>query len=83
MAPMEVKHRAVPMHDLRIEYAVLKDEIDAAIQRVIASGNFVMGEEMEAFEEEFARWHWVRWVGLSYQQTKASPLITHQAVLAG
>lgn len=45
---------AVPMLDLRAEYHELKDEIDAAIQRVVESGKFVMGHEMEAFEAEFA-----------------------------
>jgi len=45
---------SVPMSDLRSEYYSLKEEIDGAIQRVIESGNFVMGEELEAFEEEFA-----------------------------
>jgi dTDP-4-amino-4,6-dideoxygalactose transaminase len=47
---------SVPMYDLRAEYRNLKHEIDAAIQRVIGSGNFVMGEEVEAFEEELARY---------------------------
>jgi dTDP-4-amino-4,6-dideoxygalactose transaminase len=46
----------VPMLDLRAEYHSLKVEIDAAIQRVIDSGNFVMGKELKAFEEEFARY---------------------------
>lgn len=47
---------SVPMVDLRAEYYSLKKEIDAAIQRVIESSSFVMGEEMEAFEKEFARY---------------------------
>ncbi|MCJ7667221.1 MAG: DegT/DnrJ/EryC1/StrS family aminotransferase, partial [Anaerolineae bacterium] len=42
------------MINLRAEYNSLRKEIDGAIQRVIESGNFVMGEESEAFEEEFA-----------------------------
>ena len=45
---------SVPMSNPRSEYYALKKEIDGAIQRVIESGNFVMGEELEAFEEEFA-----------------------------
>lgn len=32
-------------------------EEHAAIQRVVASGNFTMGEEVAAFELEFAAWH--------------------------
>ncbi|MCZ7567140.1 MAG: DegT/DnrJ/EryC1/StrS family aminotransferase [Ardenticatenaceae bacterium] len=46
----------VPMFNLRAEYEALRDEIDAAIQRVIDSGSFVLGEEVEAFEAEFARY---------------------------
>jgi dTDP-4-amino-4,6-dideoxygalactose transaminase len=44
---------SVPMSNLRSEYYSLKEEICGAIQRVIESGNFVMGKELEAFEEEF------------------------------
>ena len=44
----------VPMCDMRAEYRDLKPEIDAAIQRVIESGSFIMGEEPAAFEREFA-----------------------------
>lgn len=46
----------VPMVNLRAEYEALRDEIDAAIQRVIDSGSFVLGEEVKAFEAEFARY---------------------------
>ena len=46
----------VPMLDLRAEYADLKADIDAAIQRVIESVRFVLGEEVAAFEDEFARY---------------------------
>ena len=45
----------VPMSDLRLEYFTLKATIDDALRRVIESGSFVMGEELEAFEDEFAR----------------------------
>ena len=45
---------SIPMSNMRAEYDALKPEIDAAIQRVIESGNFIMGEEPVAFEEEFA-----------------------------
>jgi dTDP-4-amino-4,6-dideoxygalactose transaminase len=40
--------------DLRREYSSLRDEIDAAIQRVLGRGWFVLGEELAAFEAEFA-----------------------------
>lgn len=42
------------MTDLTKQYATLKEEIDAAIQRVIVSGQFILGPEVEAFEKEMA-----------------------------
>jgi dTDP-4-amino-4,6-dideoxygalactose transaminase len=51
----------VPMHDLRAEYGIVKEQIDAAIKRVIDGSAFVMGDELEAFEEEYARYQGVRY----------------------
>ena len=47
---------AVPSSNLAAEYQSLKPEIDEAIMRVLASGNYVLGEELEAFEEAFAEY---------------------------
>ncbi|MBX7071934.1 MAG: DegT/DnrJ/EryC1/StrS family aminotransferase [Pirellulales bacterium] len=44
----------VPMVDLRAQHDELAPRIEAAMRRVIASGNFILGEEVEAFEREFA-----------------------------
>lgn len=44
----------VGFSDLRAEYSSLKEEIDGAVRRVLESGEFVMGKELDAFEEEFA-----------------------------
>jgi dTDP-4-amino-4,6-dideoxygalactose transaminase len=44
----------IPFSDLRQQYLSLKDEIDASIQRVLNSGWFILGSEVQAFEEEFA-----------------------------
>lgn len=44
----------VPMSDLKLEYAALKPEIDAAIQRVVESGQFQGGSEVALFEQEYA-----------------------------
>ena len=44
----------VPFLDLGAAYQELKDELDAAYQRVMNSGWFILGEEVEAFEAEFA-----------------------------
>jgi dTDP-4-amino-4,6-dideoxygalactose transaminase len=44
----------VPFLDLPASYQELKHEMDEACQRVMASGSFVLGKELERFEEEFA-----------------------------
>jgi dTDP-4-amino-4,6-dideoxygalactose transaminase len=44
----------VPQLDLGSEYQQLRVEIDAAVQRVLASGNFVGGVENDALERELA-----------------------------
>ena len=40
--------------DLKLPYQELKEELDAAYERVMLSGRFILGEEVEAFEAEFA-----------------------------
>ncbi len=44
----------VPILDLQREYLALKTEIDAAIQRILASGGFVGGPEVTALEAELS-----------------------------
>jgi len=44
----------IPFLSLRPTYLELKSEIDAAISRVLGSGSYILGEEVEAFEEEWA-----------------------------
>ncbi|MBE0670982.1 MAG: DegT/DnrJ/EryC1/StrS family aminotransferase [Anaerolineales bacterium] len=44
----------IPFLDLKSPYTELKDELDSAYQRVMESGWFIMGAEVEAFEHEFA-----------------------------
>lgn len=44
----------VSVLDLKSEYAQLRDEILPALDRVCQSSAFVLGEEVEAFEREFA-----------------------------
>lgn len=42
--------------DPRAQYLAHKEEIDAAVARVLDSGWYIMGRECEAFEREFAAW---------------------------
>ncbi|KQZ93871.1 erythromycin biosynthesis sensory transduction protein eryC1 [Mesorhizobium sp. Root157] len=44
----------IPFLDLKAQYASIKDEVDAAALRVLASTQYVLGEEVAAFENEFA-----------------------------
>ncbi|MBI3022073.1 MAG: DegT/DnrJ/EryC1/StrS family aminotransferase, partial [Candidatus Omnitrophica bacterium] len=43
-----------PLVDLRAQYRSIRREIDRAIRRVVAGGQFVLGPEVEAFEREAA-----------------------------
>jgi dTDP-4-amino-4,6-dideoxygalactose transaminase len=47
----------VPFLDLGAAYRELKDEIDAAVARVLASGWYIGGPEVEAFEQDFADYY--------------------------
>lgn len=44
----------VPFLDLRAAYLELREELDAAYARVMDSGWYIMGPELESFEAEFA-----------------------------
>jgi len=46
----------VPILDLTRQYQYIKDEIDAAVARVLSSGRFILGPEVAAFEEEIAEY---------------------------
>ena len=45
---------SVPFVDLKQQYAGIRQEIMAAVAKVFDSGQFVLGKEVEAFEDEFA-----------------------------
>jgi len=44
----------IPYADLKAQYHSIKSEIDAAVLRVLESTQFILGEEVSAFEREFA-----------------------------
>lgn len=44
----------VPFLDLRAAYDEMKEELDAAYRRVMESGWYILGDEVGAFEQEFA-----------------------------
>lgn len=43
-------------NDIGAGYRARRDEIDAAVARVLASGWYILGAEVEAFEREFSGW---------------------------
>ena len=47
----------IPLVDLIAQYEQIKPEVTAAIQEVLAKGQFVLGEEVDRFEQQFARYN--------------------------
>jgi len=45
---------SIPFLDVGASYRALKAEIDQAVARVLASGWYLLGKELEAFEQEYA-----------------------------
>jgi dTDP-4-amino-4,6-dideoxygalactose transaminase len=56
MCKMGVTEQPIPQTDPRAGYLEQREAIDAAIARVLASGQYILGREVEAFEGEFAAW---------------------------
>jgi dTDP-4-amino-4,6-dideoxygalactose transaminase len=46
----------IPFLDLHAQHASIKDEVQQAIGRVFESGQFILGDEVAAFESEFSRY---------------------------
>jgi dTDP-4-amino-4,6-dideoxygalactose transaminase len=46
----------IPFLDLKAQYASIKTDIQQAVNHVFETGQFVLGEEVAAFETEFARY---------------------------
>lgn len=46
----------VPLLDLKAQYATIRNEVTAALERVFESQQFVLGAEVQALEEEIARY---------------------------
>jgi dTDP-4-amino-4,6-dideoxygalactose transaminase len=52
----------IPFLDLRAQYATMADEIDAAMRGVVQRADFILGEDVAAFESEFAEYLGVKHV---------------------
>jgi dTDP-4-amino-4,6-dideoxygalactose transaminase len=44
----------IPLVDLKAQYDSIRDEIDDAVHKVVQSGQFILGPEVKAFEDEMA-----------------------------
>jgi dTDP-4-amino-4,6-dideoxygalactose transaminase len=53
-APHKTTHAPIPYVDLGAQHAALKEELLAAIAEVIEEGQFILGEQVREFEEQFA-----------------------------
>ena len=49
-------HSPIPQTDPRAGYIEHQDEIDAAVGRVLAGGQYILGGEVASFEAAFAAW---------------------------
>jgi len=68
----------VPLVDLKAQYRAIKDEVDAAVTRLIDSGQFILGPAVKSFEEAMAAY-----LGVKYAVGVASGTdALHLALLA-
>lgn len=68
----------IPFLDMKAQYIELKSEFDQAYQRVMDSGWYILSEEVEAFEQEFAAY-----VGVKYCIGVGNGLEALQLILMG
>lgn len=50
----------IPFVNLQRQYRSIQNRVDAAIQRICAKSNFILGDEVDTFEKEFANYIGVR-----------------------
>ncbi|HEX7530868.1 MAG TPA: DegT/DnrJ/EryC1/StrS family aminotransferase [Pyrinomonadaceae bacterium] len=62
MTPSKTQMTKVPLLDLQAQYETIRNEVRTAVDRVFDSQQFVLGAEVQALEEEIAR----------YSQTKSA-----------
>lgn len=46
----------VPFGDMKLHYQNHKAELDQAVHRVLESGHYILGHELEKFESDFEKW---------------------------
>jgi dTDP-3-amino-3,4,6-trideoxy-alpha-D-glucose transaminase len=48
--------KEIPVVDLYKQYLSIRSELDPVLARILERGNFILGEEVSAFESEFSRY---------------------------
>src|SRR3979490_2191551 len=56
MTPSQSQMKKVPLLDLQAQYETIRDEVRRAVDGVFDSQHFVLGSEVQALEEEVARY---------------------------
>jgi len=51
----------VPFGDMKAHYGAYQKQIDSAVSRVLASGHYILGPELEKFEKDFAAYLGVKY----------------------
>jgi dTDP-4-amino-4,6-dideoxygalactose transaminase len=57
-----VRNLKIPFGNMKVHYEQYKAVIDQAVQRVLASGHYILGPELEKFEHEFAQFLGAKYV---------------------
>jgi dTDP-4-amino-4,6-dideoxygalactose transaminase len=74
----------IPFVDLKAQYQSIKEEVDAAIKRVLDNTSFILGREVEAFEAAFAEYVGARFcVGVSNGTAAIQLAVTACGIGAG
>jgi dTDP-4-amino-4,6-dideoxygalactose transaminase len=60
MTPSQIQVKQVPLLDLQAQFETIRDQIRVAVDRVFDSQQFVLGAEVQALEEEIARYSQTR-----------------------
>ncbi len=74
----------IPFVDLKAQYQSIREEVNAAIQRVLDNTSFILGREVEAFEAAFAEYVGAKFcVGISNGTAAIQLAVTACGLTAG
>lgn len=66
MQESQVTRETIPLVDLKRQYRSIQPEIDSAVSEVLASGSYIQGKNVKAFENEYANYVGTKYaIGLS------------------